>query len=323
MKNTILTLLAMACTLGLKSQGTEGFENVTLDSGKVLNGKSGETSYMFQSNLIKMPVFYDTSFGGFWSSGWAISRKYDSTTIKSNAGRHLYCAKTFKGINNSNTFAVGQNGSYFTIDQGGGFRISHFYLTNSTYTFNSMKFGDLFGKKFGGKTGKDADYLFVRIKTYLMGSLKDSQDIYLADFRSSDSTKDFILKDWVRVDIPTFMADSFTFTMNSSDTGSFGMNTPGFFVLDDIAYDRTENVTKLANGTFQIYPNPATDRVNLNFTESVSAVSIFDLQARCVLKKEVNARQFILETNQLSNGLYQVQIQTRQGIISNQLIINR
>lgn len=323
MKNTILTLLALACMFNLKSQGTEGFENVTLDSGKVLNGMNGETSYSFQAGLIKMPVFYDTSWGGFWSSGWAISRKYDSSTIKSNAAKHLYCAKTFKGIQNSSTFAVGQNGSYFTIKGDGGFRVSHFYLTNSTYAYNSMKLGDLFGKQFGGKTGTDPDYFFVRIKYYWMGNQKDSQDIYLADFRSSDPSKDYILKDWVRAEIPTFMADSFTFNLFSSDTGVNGMNTPGFFVIDDINYDRTENVAKLGNIDFKIFPNPASDRVFVNVSETVNAISIFDLNAKCVYQKTAKSKDFVIDLGPFNNGIYQLQIQTQQGIISKPLIINR
>lgn len=323
MKNTILTLLALACMFNLKSQGTEGFENVTLDSGKVLNGMNGETSYSFQAGLIKMPVFYDTSWGGFWSSGWAISRKYDSATIKSNASKHLYCAKTFNGIQNSSTFAVGQNGSYFTIKGDGGFRVSHFYLTNSTYAYNSMKLGDLFGKKFGGKTGTDPDYFFVRIKYYWMGNQKDSQDIYLADFRSSDPSKDYILKDWVRAEIPTFMADSFTFNLFSSDTGVNGMNTPGFFVIDDINYDRTENVAKLGNIDFKIFPNPASDRVFVNVSETVNAISIFDLNAKCVYQKTAKSKDFVIDLGTFNNGMYQLQIQTQQGIISKPLIINR
>ncbi len=263
MKKYIVLAFATMLAFAANSQTVEDFEAVTLDSGKVLNGKTGENEYKFLSGLLTFPVSYDTSFGGYWSSGWAISRKIDSATVKSSSSRHLFCAKPGKGFGNSNTFVVGQNGSAFSYPWTSGSALTGFYISNSTYTYNSMKLGDFFGKKFGGKTGKDLDYLFVRVKSWVKNQLKDSQDVYLADFRFADSTKDYILKDWNKVVLSPWRTDSVSFEMYGSDTGIYGLNTPAFFVIDNVSIDRLENVSRRANLQVSLFPNPASNAIKI------------------------------------------------------------
>ena len=76
---------------------SEGFEEVTLDSGNVINGSKGEKEFKFRTVLNayapKMPIQYDTSWGGYWSGGWAISKQIDGSTGPSDFMKHLYCAK--------------------------------------------------------------------------------------------------------------------------------------------------------------------------------------------------------------------------------------
>jgi hypothetical protein len=99
-----------------------------------------------------------------------------------------------------------------------------------------MKNGHQFAKKFGGPTGTDPDWFRLTVKAWYSGALStDSVDVYLADFRSADSTQDYILKTWKYVSLKKLgNVDSLTFSLNSSDVGSFGMNTPAYFCLDDL-----------------------------------------------------------------------------------------
>lgn len=61
---------------------TEGFETMPMDSGTVLNGSKGERDILLHPKgpfVSKIPVLWDTSFGGYWAAGWAVSRKLDGS----------------------------------------------------------------------------------------------------------------------------------------------------------------------------------------------------------------------------------------------------
>ena len=64
-----------------------------------------------------------------------------------------------------------------------------------------------------------------------------SVDFYLADYRFADNTQDYVLNDWAYLDLSTLSgAAQLHFNLSSSDVGFFGMNTPAFFAVDDIAF---------------------------------------------------------------------------------------
>ncbi len=110
-------------------------------------------------------------------------------------------------------------------------------VSNSTYAYLSMKNGDSFSKKFGGVSGTDADYFLVTINGFRNGILNTmlGVSVYLADFRSAMPQEDYILDTWKQVDLSILGAvDSLQFQLISTDNGIFGMNTPAFFVVDNI-----------------------------------------------------------------------------------------
>ena len=61
-------------------------------------------------------------------------------------------------------------------------------------------------------------------------------DFYLADYRFSDNSKDYIVKDWTFVDLSSLGAvTKLQFALSSSDTGQFGMNTPAYMAMDSMS----------------------------------------------------------------------------------------
>ena len=60
-------------------------------------------------------------------------------------------------------------------------------------------------------------------------------DFYLADYRFADNSKDYIVENWEYVDLSSLgVVKSLEFSLNSSDAGVFGMNTPAYFAMDDL-----------------------------------------------------------------------------------------
>ena len=67
-------------------------------------------------------------------------------------------------------------------------------------------------------------------------------EFYLADFRFSDNSQDYIVDTWTSVDISSLGAvNQLTFKFESSDNGTFGMNTPAYVCIDDIVYNEPED----------------------------------------------------------------------------------
>ena len=224
------------------------FENLTLSSNSFWNGSAVPNGTTFESGNSIFPNNYDGGFG-YWLNGWAYSNVQDSVT----AGfGNLYAASTAIGYNNSANYAVGQNGSVINLDASAiGKAVNGFYITNSTYAAISMRDGDAFAKKFGGATGDDADWFKLTIRKWMGGLLtNDSVEFYLADFRFTDNTQDYIVKTWEWVDLSSLgNVDSLSFTLSSSDVGTFGMNTPGFFCIDNFNVINYWNGSAMPNGT--------------------------------------------------------------------------
>lgn len=189
----------------------------------------------FVDGELEFPCIYDTSWGGFWSSGWAISTMTDDTTVGS---KNLYGIRTHARIDDS-PFAIGQNHSYFNTKDEEKVLFEGLYVTNTTYAYLSMKNGDSFAKKFGGSTGKDPDFFKLRVYAVFDQTIDSSNfvDFYLADFRSDQDSLDYIVDDWWYMDLSSLgFVDGLNFELTSSDIGQWGMNTPAFFAVDKIKY---------------------------------------------------------------------------------------
>ena len=99
----------------------------------------------------------------------------------------------------------------------------------------SMLRGDDFAKQFGGATGDDPDWFLLSVTGYVGDTAAGSVDFYLADYRFGDNGQDYVVDTWEWVDLTGLgEVDGLGFALSSSDTGEFGMNTPGYFALDHL-----------------------------------------------------------------------------------------
>jgi hypothetical protein len=238
MKKNLLSIIAFATSvLAGKAQITEGFDRIPIDSNSYIIGTNyADTLY---NGISSITSDYDTAWQ-YWSGGFALSNVKDTTT--SGFG-NLYGCKGYKGLNESPVYLVGQNYSSikYRKNQEDNYinKLKGLYVNNSTYAYNSMKNGDQFAKKFGGVNGSDPDYFILTIKGKINGSeINDSVNFYLADYRYSNNSEDYIIKDWKWIDLSTLSnADEISFSLTSSDIGAFGMNTPAFFCIDQLVYE--------------------------------------------------------------------------------------
>ena len=119
-----------------------------------------------------------------------------------------------------------QAGTYITYADGAYFEPEEVYVTNTSYGYYTMLNGNAFSSAFdtddwfrliihGSRDGVETNSIAVSL----------AQGVAIAD-------------EWIRVDLSRLgIVDRIYFTMASSDTGQWGMNTPSYFCLDRLSID--------------------------------------------------------------------------------------
>lgn len=218
------------------------FEDLTLGPESSWNGSDNSDGFTngdawFNNN-------YNTTYSSW--DGFAYSNRTDTGTTGW-SGQYTSIASPAGGVNGSNNYAVSYVNSWAatlpTVSFGAvtandyNTNISGAYFTNNAYAYWSMTNGDTFAKEFGGTTGDDADWFKLNIKgiTECGEYTAESVDFYLADYRFSDNSQDYIVDDWTWVDLAS-LGDviGLEFSLSSSDSGAYGMNTPAYFAMDNL-----------------------------------------------------------------------------------------
>lgn len=176
--------------------------------------------------------FTDYGWGCCWS-GWTYSNQTDTTTP---GFENQFSAYAGSGAGGSANYALAYLGSPVIRFEAPA-EVATVDVTNTTYAALSMLQGDSFAKKFGGDTGNDADFLKL---TFIGLNAADQEtgrvDFYLADYRFADNSLDHVVDSWVSVNLSSLGAVSaLKFELTSSDNGDFGMNTPAYFAIDNLA----------------------------------------------------------------------------------------
>jgi hypothetical protein len=236
---------------------------------------------------------------------------------------------------------VGTTSMNLTIRLSGaslGKPVQGMYVCNSTWAYHSMETGDFVAKKFGGPTGNDPDWFKLQVKRYYKDTLRnDTVDVYLADFRFSNNAQDYILKTWTWIDLRKLgvtdtigFTDSLAFYLSSSDNGSFGMNTPAFFCIDNLTTNAptTNGIQNfISDSELNLFPNPANNFFEVAYqTESPSFVNLkmTDVTGRELLFQNFRSfnglNKFKVDTEDLPVGIYYVTLNVEGRICSKKLI---
>lgn len=307
MRKTVLFFSLIAGSMTTQAQTVATFESLALSKPDTsyINFSDPMEDVGFDDGLAHFPCIYDTSWGGTWVRGFSYSNRTDSIT--SGFGNQ-YSAKAAKGFAGSEKYVVA-HGSTNIINLKGaaiGQSVQGFYATNSTYAFNSMRDGDGFAKKF---TGADKDWFRLDVFAYRGGALvtKDSVSFYLADFRNTDTTLNYMINDWQWVNLlPLGHADSLQFRLSSSDVGSFGMNTPAYFCMDNFITNETGmSVTDPIAVAVKVYPNPATSQLTIAAgDQKLRSAAIADYSGRIIARYSFDSSNLEISTAELVPGIY-------------------
>lgn len=229
------------------------FEDLNLSQNSHFEG-ADSTPYDYTATLnpwtsrgMTFPLYWgvDTYYG--WDYTWWYGVTYSNHTWTGTPPAGLagqYTAYPSGGAGGSSTYAVffctadwdngGQTYS-FTLDLPAGKQIQGLSVANNCYVWNTIKYGDEFGFTQPFDTG---DYFLLTIQG-LDGSgqpiAASPVEIYLADYRSQNPAEHYILETWQTLDLSSLAgAEKLLFRLSSTDVGQYGMNTPAYFVVDNI-----------------------------------------------------------------------------------------
>lgn len=317
------------------SMAQQGFESIISLSGSEsywdgsdLTGASngaGLFDSTFSEGYFEFDNQYDTTWGapGYWASGWVFSNQ-TSDALTDLAGQFSSYAG---GANSGTNYATGFNGSSIEVINASS-AINTIMITNSNYAAHSMLNGDGFAKQFGsvndangnpdGTNGEDW-YLLTIVGYDALGAPTDSVEFYLADYRFSDNSQDYIVKSWTSVDLTSIgFVSTITFKLSSSDVGQWGMNTPAVIAIDDIEYALLSIEEETAQGV-KAYPNPTNNLISIDVKEKGTA-QLFDLSGKLVIAQTVSESNNQISLIELPKGIYQL-IVTSGGNIQTSKIV--
>lgn len=144
------------------------------------------------------------------------------------------------GYNNSANYCVayfyGKSAPIEVISKPDGDVVRGLYVTNSAYTLSCILNGDNMSK---GATGKDefekGDWLLLTIWGTKADGSETKAEVYLADYRSSNSAEHYYLGNWQWVDLSGLGAvKELRFSITGSRSNKYGLTTPSYVCVDNI-----------------------------------------------------------------------------------------
>ena len=209
---------------------TATFENLYLDEESFFMGTKASDSFVSGSYMFDNGCMPEYSF--WYNFGYS---NKTATTFNS-YGVDDFNSIVGSGVDGSENFCVAypQGGKITVLNNPDGDQLKGCYITNAAVTALSMQNGDAYAKKF--TTG---DYF----KLIITADNGNSVEFYLADFTSENEDDHYIVNTWQWVDLSSLGTVKYlTFSFDSTDKGSWGINTPTYFCLDNFNCEAPENV---------------------------------------------------------------------------------
>lgn len=177
---------------------------------------------------------YVSSYGGYWD-GFTASKNFGTPAVTAdNWMQNQFYSCTGTGANGNQPYLVAYASEYSAnypacniTNEDGLFAPQSVSITNFAYMPVVLTQGDAYSRKF-----ENGDYCVLHIYgVSVANDMRGPVDVYLADFRDG---KTEILKEWKTVDLSSLgTVKQVAFSIESTDVGTWGINTPTYFCLDN------------------------------------------------------------------------------------------
>jgi len=227
---SLVIVLGVGCVV---SASVVNFDDLSLSSESYWNGS--DSSGGFTSGSASFNNYYDDTYGAYWES-WSYSNVTDNTTVGLTNQFSAITGSAMSGTNYGVAYVGFCGIPTMTLDTASV--VSGMYVTNATYTYYAMLNGIYQATKFD-----DTDWFLLTITGISeSGEETGTVEFYLAQNGTIVST-------WEYVDLTSLgVVSSLTFSLSSSDNGTWGMNTPAYFAVDNLVIPEPASMMLLAMG---------------------------------------------------------------------------
>lgn len=125
-------------------------------------------------------------------------------------------------------------------------------------------------------------------------------------------------QDWIQEKVSFSVEDNGQYFI-----GFHGYSEPnqGLLLLDDVGIDFITQITKLEEKQVSIYPNPATEKIQINSMEGIQNIKVYNMSGSLLWEETHHQNNIEMETSSLSRGAYMIVIETEKNILREKLII--
>ena len=130
----------------------------------------------------------------------------------------------------------------------------------------------------------------------------------------------------IYVDIPNFGMDS-SYQVIISSTNTLSANNNYNVDSTSIYIDKTGQAgikqVLVNNGQVMVYPNPATNTINISGIIDKATIKLYDVLGNLVTELSANNNQLTIDVSQFTNGVYILVTESNCGKITNKVIVNK
>lgn len=253
--------------------------------------------------------------GSYWD-GFTVSKSTDNATNHADFLTRQWGNMAQGGVEGKGTpYLIGHYSSYMSQQNPSNtvlFKESQSYdpkgvfVNNTPYTTKCIEDGFFVARPFV----QDDTYLLTAhaIDKENKPTGKTAQ-FYLADYRTPKAQNRLLNNRWEWFDLsPLGSCAGIYFTVKSTDIGQYGDNTASYFAIDKlVAAPSVPNSVATISTTadISIYPNPATDYIQINGS---GVVSLYTTNGTTVYSNSNYQADTRIDLSQLPSGIYFVKI---------------
>ncbi|RZK26313.1 MAG: T9SS type A sorting domain-containing protein [Flavobacterium sp.] len=128
-----------------------------------------------------------------------------------------------------------------------------------------------------------------------------------------------ILADHPQINQGTLQSNDVTFTPSVSGDYVIGFqaysNADQYMLyLDNIVIEESLGRVNIDHKSFTAYPNPVKDILNINYTQNITDVAVYNILGQQVLNSVANANKTQLDMSSLATGTYLVKVKTENAV---------
>jgi hypothetical protein len=93
------------------------------------------------------------------------------------------------------------------------------------------------------------------------------------------------------------------------------------FMIDDVLITSVTGINDIEMGNINIYPNPATNLVNIDSDHPINTIQIISYTGQMVYNQQVSGNNVQINTSDFSVGVYFINVTTSEGVTTQKLLI--